>query len=176
MIIGGHTNTFLWNGDVPPNLKFVPKGAYPTVVRKANSGNKVLVVQTNGYGRYLGDLEMSFDSNGKVVSYSNSPILLKNSIPMDQNLKSSVEFYRKQVMGKMDTKVGYTQTFLDGERPKVRLEECSFGSFLADAMAHEMKVKIAFVNSGSIKGSFYQGTFLIKFGRKIGQNKFYIII
>jgi 2',3'-cyclic-nucleotide 2'-phosphodiesterase (5'-nucleotidase family) len=161
MIIGGHTNTFLWNGPVPNNLRFVPKGEYPTVVRKAR-GEKVLVVQTNGYGRYLGDLEMSFDSNGKVVSWSNSPILLKNSIPMDQNLKSSVEFYRKQVMGKMDTKVGSTQTFLDGERPKVRLEECSFGSFLADAMAHEMKVEIAFVNSGSIKGSFYEGMLLLK--------------
>ena len=157
MIIGGHTNTFLWNGQVPQNLPFIPKGKYPTIVKKGEK--QVLVVQTNGYGRYLGDIEMAFDSKGDVVSWSKEPILLTHSIPMDQNLKASVEFYRKQVMGKMDTKVGISQAFLDGERPKVRLEECSYGSFLADAMAHEMKVKIAFVNSGSIKGSFYKGKF-----------------
>ena len=117
----------------------------------------MLVVQTNGYGRWLGDIEISFDEKGDVVSWSKHPILLNHSIQMDKSLKTSVEYYKKQVMGKMDTKVGDSDTFLDGERPKVRLEECSFGSFLADAMAREMKVEIAFVNSGSIKGSFEKG-------------------
>ena len=159
LIIGGHTNTFLWNGKVPNNLKFKSEGQYPTVVTN-KSGKKVLVVQTNGYGRYLGDIEISFDSNGDVTSWSKEPILLKNSIPMNKDLKDSVEYYRKQVMGKMDTKVGYTNTFMDGGRPQIRLKECPFGSFLADAMAQEMKVKIAFVNSGSIKGSFEQGMFI----------------
>ena len=157
LIIGGHTNTFLWNGDVPQNLKFKPVGNYPTVVINSKSGKRVLVVQTNGYGRYLGDIEISFDSNGDAINWSNKPILLKNSIPMNKELRSSVEYYRKQVMGKMDTKVGHTDTFLDGGRPQIRLEECPFGNFLADAMAKEMKVHIAFVNSGSIKGSFTQG-------------------
>ena len=161
MVIGGHTNTFLWNGPVPDNLDFTPKGEYPTIVEN-DKGQQVLVVQTNGYGRYLGDIEMSFDSSGNVVSWNNdpNPILLENSIKMDPTLKSSVEIYRRQVMSKMDTKVGYTQTLLDGERPNVRLHEVSFGSFLADAMAHEMKVDISFVNSGSIKGSFYEGMLL----------------
>ena len=167
LIIGGHTNTFLWNGPLPHNLKFEPKGEYPSVVD--NGGNKVLVVQTNGYGRYLGDIEMSFDSSGKVTSWSRLPILLKNSVPMDQPLKESVEFYRRQVMGKMDTKLGESQSYLDGERPKIRLEECAFGSFLADAMAREMKVDIAFVNSGSIKGSFNEGMFLLAFNKRFPQ-------
>ena len=122
-----------------------------------NGEKQVLVVQTNGYGRWLGDIEISFDENGDVVSWSKQPILLNHSIQMDKSLKTSVEYYKRQVMGKMDTKVGLSDTFLDGERPKVRLEECSFGSFLADAMAREMKVEIAFVNSGSIKGSFEKG-------------------
>ena len=154
--MGGHTNTFLWNRDVPKNLKFKAVGKYPTVVT-SESGKQVLVVQTNGYGRYLGDIEISFDSNGDVKGWSNEPTLMKNSIPMDKNLRTQVENYRKQVMGKMDTKIGHTNTFLDGGRPQVRLRECPFGNFLADAMAQEMKVNIAFVNSGSIKGSFAKG-------------------
>ena len=35
-----------------------------------------------------------------------------------------------------------------------RIEECSFGNFVTDAMASEMGVDIAFINSGAIKGSF----------------------
>ena len=158
LIIGGHTNTFLWNGPLPENIKFEPKGSYPTVVQ--NGAKQVLVVQTNGYGRYLGDIEIFFDSKGEVISWSKQPILLTNTKAMDPDLKHMVEFYRKQVACKMDTKVGESITDLDGERPKIRLEERPFGNFLTDAMANEMKVNIAFVNSGSIKGSFSKGKFI----------------
>jgi len=53
--------------------------------------------------------------------------------------------------------VGFTEAFIDGGRPLCRLEECSFGNFMTDAMASEMKVDIAVANSGSIKGSFQKG-------------------
>ena len=154
LIIGGHTNTFLWSD---PHPAFESKGPYPTIVEKRN-GKKTLVVQTNGYGRYLGNIELSVNwKTGKVISWSGHPILLRNSLPMDQALKSMVGFYREQVMNKMDTKAGNSMAFMDGGRPKCRLEECSFGNFVTDAMADEMNVKIAFVNSGAIKGSFEQG-------------------
>ena len=41
-----------------------------------------------------------------------------------------------------------------GGRPKCRIEECSFGNFVTDAMAAEMGVEMALINSGAIKGSF----------------------
>lgn len=44
--------------------------------------------------------------------------------------------------------------YIDGGRPKCRLEECSFGNFATDAMASEMKVDIAILNSGGIKDGF----------------------
>ena len=62
--------------------------------------------------------------------------------------------YRNKVVKRMDNVVGSTSVFIDGGRPKCRLEECSFGSFMTDAMASEMEVDIALVNSGAIKGSF----------------------
>ena len=155
LIVGGHTNTFLWNGPLPENIKFRPIGTYPTVVVKG--AKQVLVVQTNGYGRYLGNLDISFNSEGEVISWSKQPILLTNSLPVDHNLTSMVDFYRSEVMNKMDKKLGNSRAALDGERSTCRVEECSFGNFLADAMADEMGVKIAFVNSGSIRSSFYEG-------------------
>ena len=44
----------------------LPLGKYPSLVTRSN-GEKTLVVQTNGYGRYLGDLTVDFDESGKVV-------------------------------------------------------------------------------------------------------------
>ena len=50
--------------------------------------------------------------------------------------------------------MGHSDAYIDGGRPKCRIEECSFGNFVTDAMASEMGVDIAFINSGAIKGSF----------------------
>ena len=57
----------------------------------------------------------------------------------------------------MNNVVGSSSVALDGGRPKCRLEECAFGNFVTDAMAAEMDVKIALINSGAIKGSFRAG-------------------
>lgn len=58
---------------------------------------------------------------------------------------------------KMEVVVGRSSEFIDGGRPKCRLEECSFGDLVTDAMAEEMEVDIALINSGAIKGSFEEG-------------------
>lgn len=34
IIVGGHSHTLLFNGDVPPNTQFVPLGPYPVVVKQ----------------------------------------------------------------------------------------------------------------------------------------------
>ncbi len=61
----------------------------------------------------------------------------------------------------MNNTIGFAAEFVDGGRPKCRLEECPFGNFLTDAMAAEMKVDIAVINSGAIKGSFEKGCFTL---------------
>ena len=57
----------------------------------------------------------------------------------------------------MNVVVGHSSEFIDGGRPKCRLEECGFGDLVTDAMAEEMDVDIAVINSGAIKGSFPKG-------------------
>lgn len=153
VIIGGHTNTFLWKGDRPNYVKYIPVGDYPTVVTNP-AGHSVLVVQTNGYGRYLGRLDVTFDQDGSPLDWQGNPILLNDTYPQNEQLLALVEDYKAKVAAKMDTVVGYTKAYIDGGRPKCRLEECSFGNFVTDAMAFEMGVRIALINSGAIKGSF----------------------
>ena len=104
-MIGGHTNTFLWKGELPsfiPKKHGIPVGPYPTVVNGPKQ-TKSLVVQTNGYGRYLGALHVTFNQNGDPLEWQGNPILLNDTIPQDPQLQSLVEMYRKAVTSKMDT-------------------------------------------------------------------------
>ena len=77
IVIGGHTNTFLYNGK-QPDIE-VPEGLYPTeVVQK--SGRKVYVVQAYAYTKYLGNFTVTFDNKGEVTDIVGNPILVNSSI------------------------------------------------------------------------------------------------
>lgn len=55
-VIGGHTNTFLYNGEQPDFEKI--DGPYPTIITQA-SGKQVPVVQAYAYTKYLGELRLT---------------------------------------------------------------------------------------------------------------------
>jgi len=55
IVIGGHTNTFLYNG-AQPDAEHID-GPYPTMV-KQKSGKEVPVVQAYAYTKYLGKLHV----------------------------------------------------------------------------------------------------------------------
>jgi len=55
IVIGGHTNTFLYTG-AQPDAEHID-GPYPTMV-KQNSGKEVPVVQAYAYTKYLGKLHV----------------------------------------------------------------------------------------------------------------------
>ena len=76
VVVGGHTNTFLYTGKPPSND--VPEREYPVEI-KHDDGNMTLVVQAYAYGKYLGKLDLQFDESGKIEKYSGSPILLDES-------------------------------------------------------------------------------------------------
>lgn len=77
LVIGGHTNTFLYSGKQPDSE--VPEGPYPTVVEQ-KSGKKVYVVQAYAYTKYMGDFNVTFDTEGEVINIKGNPVLVDNSI------------------------------------------------------------------------------------------------
>jgi len=157
VVIGGHTNTFLWPGETPAHFKWAKMGEYPTVVQ-GPAGGKTLVVQTNGYGRFLGDLTVGFDpESGALVNWEGRPIFLDSTIKRDQGLLKKVEWYSDQVAAFMSLPIGKAEVALYGGRPACRLRECQMGSFLADAMVNQTGAPIALVNSGSFKASLSKG-------------------
>ncbi|KAH8041020.1 hypothetical protein HPB51_013680 [Rhipicephalus microplus] len=161
LIIGGHTNTFLYNGnDHPPEN--VPVGPYPTTV-KMRDGTTGLVVQAFWFGKYLGFLRVTFDDKGRVKSWSGNPILINSSIPEDPYILSVIEPHRETVYQAMRLRVGSSRVSLEHAEDVCRLRECNLGNLAADSYFHYYSnrkprsrnvwsnVNAAVVNGGSLR-------------------------
>ncbi|XP_033739374.1 snake venom 5'-nucleotidase-like [Pecten maximus] len=169
IIVGGHSNTFLYTGDAPSNES--PLADYPTVVTQA-SGNSVLVVQDYAYGKYLGVLNVTFNDQGEITKYGGNPILLDSSIAKNEAAKVLLDIYRPQLDAFRNKVAGRTLVRMEGQRLKCRLWECNMGNMIADGMVYQnlrhadslatSRIFIALVNSGSIRASFDPGN--ITFG------------
>ena len=129
VVVGGHSNTFLYTGDPPSNEN--PEGTYPFIVTQP-SGKKVPVVQAYAYTKYLGDLQLGFDDTGDLVSYSGNPILLVQSMPEDQNILNQLKPYKKDIEELMSDIVGSTKIDLT----TYRNQESPLGNFITDSMVN----------------------------------------
>lgn len=94
IVVGGHTNTFLWNGEQPDDE--VVMGPYPFVVT-TSAGKKVPVVQAYAFTKYLGKITLEFDSLGNLVEFEGNPILLNNSYPEDEVVLTAIQKYQPQI-------------------------------------------------------------------------------
>ncbi|XP_041832486.1 5'-nucleotidase [Melanotaenia boesemani] len=131
VVIGGHTNTFLFTGP-PPSIE-TPAGDYPFMVT-SEEGQKVPVVQAYAFGKYLGKLTVTFDDDGNVVSATGNPILLNSSIPQDPDILADVEEWKKSLANYSAQVVGKTLVFLNGKSEDCRIHECNLGNLICDAM------------------------------------------
>eukprot|EP00075_Anas_platyrhynchos_P021484 XP_027310737.1 5'-nucleotidase [Anas platyrhynchos] len=159
VVVGGHTNTFLYTG-TPPSTE-QPDGPYPFMV-DSDDGRKVPVVQAYAYGKYLGRLNVTFDEKGNVVEAVGNPILLDSSVPEDEHIKEEVEKWRKN-LGNYSQEIGKTSVYLNGTSQACRFQECNMGNLLCDAVLYENvrhpdrkswnHVSMCILNGGGIRSS-----------------------
>lgn len=161
LVIGGHTNTFLYNGK-QPDLE-TPEGLYPTTVVQ-KSGRKVYVVQAYAYTKYLGNFTVKFNPSGEVTEIKGNPVLVDNSIEQAQDILEELDGMREAINNVSYTVVGKTHVLLQGDSKVCRRVECNLGNLITDAMidfnAREYGSKdgwtdaaIALQNGGSIRTS-----------------------
>ncbi|XP_030751002.1 protein 5NUC-like, partial [Sitophilus oryzae] len=129
IVIGGHTNTFLWNGEEPDSE--TKEDVYPKMITQT-SGKTVPVVQAYAYTKYLGVLNVTFDTSGRVTGVSGQPIFLDNSIDQQADVLELLEVYRPAIDELNKEKVGVSKVLLDGNSDVCRQKECNFGNFIAD--------------------------------------------
>ncbi|XP_076605104.1 snake venom 5'-nucleotidase-like [Chaetodon auriga] len=160
VVIGGHTNTFLYTGN-PPSTE-VPAGPYPFMVR-SNDGRNVPVVQAFAFGKYLGYLKVTFDGAGNVIKAVGNPILMDSSIPQDPDVLADIEKWKKNLAQYSSQYVGQTLVYLNGTFEECRFRECNLGNLICDAMIYQnikqsselrwSHVGICMLNSGAIRTS-----------------------
>ncbi|XP_034479576.1 protein 5NUC-like isoform X2 [Drosophila innubila] len=161
IVIGGHTNTFLYNGD-RPSVERVD-GPYPTVITQ-KSGKRVPVVQAYAYTKYLGKLHVKFDKDGNLIEFNGSPILLNAAVAQDKEVLNLLELYRENVTALEKSVVGHSKVYLEGQKATCRSIECNMGNLITDALIFSRVMEdqggdywtdasIAFHQGGGIRSS-----------------------
>lgn len=82
VIVGGHSHTFMYTpqeGETAPGPDKV-KDDYPAVV-ETEDGHRTLIVQASTRMKYVGDLVVYFDEEGRVAKWHGAPIFLHTDIP-----------------------------------------------------------------------------------------------
>jgi len=148
VIVGGHDNTYL------SNVSDRAAGPYPTMV-----GNTA-IVQAYAYGKFLGELNLTFDDNGNITEAVGEPVTMDAEVVEDAGTKARIAELAIP-LEEIRTKVVATAGgLINGDRSVCRVEECAMGNLVADAMLDRVKdqgIQIGFANSGGLRASIDAG-------------------
>jgi 5'-nucleotidase len=148
VIVGGHSNTLLSNTNERAS------GPYPTMV-----GNTA-IVQAYAYGKYLGELNVTFDDAGNITEAKGEPILIDAGVTEDEATVARIKEMAGPLEEIRNKVVADTAEPIGGDRAVCRAQECTMGNLIADAMlarVADQGISIAFQNSGGIRASIDAG-------------------
>ncbi|UYO01103.1 MAG: 5'-nucleotidase C-terminal domain-containing protein [Devosia sp.] len=152
VIVGGHSHSLLGSMEGAA-------GPYPTMVTNPD-GVEVPVVQANQYGKYLGDIAITWDDDGKVVSAEGEPFLIDASVEGNEDFKSQLADLAAPIEEAMGVVIGTATENIESAREVCRAMECSMGNLVADAMLDRVAdqgVTIAIQNGGGLRSSIDAG-------------------
>ncbi|KYB29062.1 Apyrase-like Protein [Tribolium castaneum] len=154
VIVGGHTDTFLYSGSPVPGPD-KPSGPYPTPVLNINGGT-VLVVQASAYTKYLGDLKVIYDELGNLTGWGGNPVFLGPETPSDGEIDAELEVWKKDVDLEGGKIVGNSKLAMRNK--PCRSEECPLGNFATDAMVENNNTcNLAMIHAGGMRAGIETG-------------------
>jgi 5'-nucleotidase / UDP-sugar diphosphatase len=148
VIVGGHDNTYL------SNTAENAKGPYPTMV------NNTAIVQAYAYGKFLGELNVTFDDDGNIVEAMGEPLVMDGQVMEDEATKARISEAAMPLDEIRNEVVAETTDPIDGERDSCRAMECQMGNLVADAMLERVAdqgISIAIANGGGLRASIDAG-------------------
>jgi 5'-nucleotidase/UDP-sugar diphosphatase len=152
VVVGGHSHTFLGTGEGEA-------GPYPTMVAGAD-GTEVPVVQAGQYGKVLGELKVTWDDSGKVISATGAPMLIDSSVTPDEATLAKVAELGIPLEEMKSEVIGSATALIEGDRNVCRVMECGMGNLVADAQLDRVAdqgVTISIANSGGLRASIDAG-------------------
>ncbi len=147
VIVGGHTNTLL--GEMEG-----AEGPYPTMV------GSTAIVSAYAYGKFLGELNVTFDDEGVVTEAVGQPIVMSGEVVEDEAVKARITEAAAPLEEIRNRVVAETSEMIEGNRDICRIQECAMGNLVADAMLDRVKdqgIQIAIANSGGLRASIDAG-------------------
>ena len=148
VIVGGHSNTLLSNENERAS------GPYPTMV------GDTAIVQAYAYGKFLGELNVTFDDEGVITEAVGEPLILDGNVAENDGVKARIAELAEPLEEIRNKVVAETAEAVEGNRDVCRVEECQMGNLVADAMLDRVKdqgVTIAIANSGGLRASIDAG-------------------
>ncbi|SFE56602.1 bifunctional metallophosphatase/5'-nucleotidase [Roseivivax sediminis] len=147
LVIGGHSHTLL--GDMEGAA-----GPYPVMV------GDVPIFTAYAYGKYLGEIEVTFDDVGTVTEVSGAPRLLDSSVSEDEEAKARVAELAEPLEELRQEVVAESTEAIEGSREACRAGECQMGNLVADAMlarVADQGIEVAITNGGGLRASIDEG-------------------
>jgi 5'-nucleotidase len=148
VIVGGHSHTLLSNAHEDA------EGPYPAMV------GDTAIVQAGAYGEFLGEVTVTFNDEGEVISAAGDPILLDASVAEDQATLDRIAELAEPLDEIRNEVVAEAAAPIDGERASCRSGECEMGNLVADAMLDRVRdqgIDIAIANGGGLRASIDEG-------------------
>ncbi|WP_300036205.1 bifunctional metallophosphatase/5'-nucleotidase [uncultured Roseobacter sp.] len=148
VIVGGHSNSLLSN----TNERAV--GPYPTMV-----GNTA-IVQAYAYGKFLGELNLTFDDAGNITQAAGEPLIIDAAVTADADTAARIAAAAAPLEEIRNRVVAETAQEIVGVREECRAVECAMGNLIADAMLDRVKdqgIDVAIQNGGGIRASIDAG-------------------
>ncbi|WP_394688000.1 5'-nucleotidase C-terminal domain-containing protein [Hoeflea sp.] len=153
VIVGGHSHTLL------SNTQERAAGPYPTMV-KSPSGVDVPIVQAYAFSKYVGEVKVTFDDGGKVISAEGEPHLLDASVTPDEAFLARVKELGAPIEELKNKVVAESTETIEGSRDVCRAMECAMGNLVADAMLDRIAgqgVSLVIQNGGGLRASIDAG-------------------
>ncbi|WP_306131866.1 bifunctional metallophosphatase/5'-nucleotidase [Roseivivax marinus] len=147
VIVGGHTNTLL--GDMEG-----AEGPYPTMV------GDTAIVQAYAYGKFLGELTVTFDDEGVVTEATGAPIIMDAAVTENEETVARIAEAAEPLDEIRNEVVAETASEIDGSRETCRAEVCEMGVLVADAMLDRVQdqgIDVAITNGGGLRASIDSG-------------------
>lgn len=159
-----------------PEIDIIVGGETNTIFTGLKAIGNTLLVHPGMYGRYVGRLDLTIDSEAqkKVSDYTYTliPVNLKKQVTYkgksyymyleqgyveDPAVLEFIQPYLDQVATLLSQPVGEALVRLDGERELVYAQETNLANLITDAMRAKTGAEIAFENAGGIRASIEAG-------------------
>jgi 5'-nucleotidase len=153
VIVGGHSNTYL------SNTSDKAAGPYPTMI-DGPDGTPTAVVQAYAYGKFLGELNVTFDDNGVITEAAGEPIIVDGQIAENSELVARIKELAEPLDEIRQEVVAQATAPINGERDVCRSQICEMGVLVTEAMLDRVKgqgVQIAIQNGGGLRASIDAG-------------------